>query len=45
MLLPHLRLGSLFVGFYGSQGYDGSIVTCLHAGYSENVKLKQYMNI
>jgi hypothetical protein len=32
VLLFHLRLDSLFVASYDSQGYGGGIVSRLHAG-------------
>jgi hypothetical protein len=32
MLLSHMRLGSLFVASYDSEGYGGSILTRLHTG-------------
>jgi hypothetical protein len=33
ILMSHFRLGSLFVTPYDSQGYGGSILTCLHVVY------------
>jgi hypothetical protein len=36
-------LGSLFFAFYGSQDYDGGIVTRLHAWNIENVEIIQVL--
>jgi hypothetical protein len=43
ILLSHLRLGSLFVTSYDSQGYGGGILTRLHAG-DYDISLKCCIN-